>query len=277
MRRAGLVGALLLTLAISSQAVAAPPANDNFASAEVLFPYNTRADAAGTTLEATREADEPVHALNGGGASVWHTWRAPYGGTAYAETCWSEFDTLLGVYSGTSLGGLTLLAENDDNQGGCGVDRQTQSMTAPFGVTGGTTYKIAVDGYANYDGNTNTAGPPATGDYSLTIDYSDVEKLNPTTAITGLTVRSSRRRAIVRFTGNDPAPASYPLMFFCRLDGASYFSRCGSPKTYRRLKSGRHTVRVYAMDQAADYNNTYNYRYVSNLDRSPAVRRFTIR
>ncbi len=52
--------------------------------------------------------------------------------------------------------------------------------------------------------------------------------------------------------------------FKCRLDRQKRFSRCRSPKTYRRLRPGRHVFRVVAIDGAG------------NVDRRPAVRVFRI-
>lgn len=43
------------------------------------------------------------------------------------------------------------------------------------------------------------------------------------------------------------------------------FKSCSSPKTYRRLKPGRHTFKVIAVDQTG------------NPDLTPAVKRFRIR
>jgi hypothetical protein len=51
--------------------------------------------------------------------------------------------------------------------------------------------------------------------------------------------------------------------FLCRLDGKP-FRGCRSPRTYRRLKPGRHAFRVKARDGAG------------NLDLTPAIRRFRI-
>ena len=63
------------------------------------------------------------------------------------ETCGSDFDTLLGVYTGTPVGSLTAVASNDD---ACGSGL-TQSRVV-FTATAGQTYRIAVDGYNNGPG-----------------------------------------------------------------------------------------------------------------------------
>src|SRR5205823_2199439 len=73
--------------------VQAPPPNDNFANAQVLLTdcYN---DVAYTNKDASKEAGEPDHAGNPGGASIWFTWKPGRTGTAEIGTAGSDFDTL---------------------------------------------------------------------------------------------------------------------------------------------------------------------------------------
>ena len=72
----------------------------------------------GTNLGATKEPGEPNHADNVGGASVWWKWIAPITGSATVTTDGSNFDTLLGVYTGSSVSSLTTIASNDDDSTG---------------------------------------------------------------------------------------------------------------------------------------------------------------
>ena len=115
------------------------PANDNFASAVALS--GSSGSTSGTNVAATKETGEPSIAGNSGGASVWYRWTSPTSGTATVTTSSSSFDTLLGVYTGTSVSALTLVKDSDDVSG---TDR-TSAVTFP--ATAGTTYRIAVDGY----------------------------------------------------------------------------------------------------------------------------------
>src|SRR5204862_263023 len=78
---------------------------------------------------------------NSGGASVWWRWTSPYTGSATVTTAGSSFDTLLGVFTGSSVGALTLVADNDDVSG---TDK-TSAVT--FAAAAGTSYMILVDGY----------------------------------------------------------------------------------------------------------------------------------
>jgi len=123
----------------------APP-NDHFANALVLS--GSVGTVTGTNGGATKETGEPGHGGNAGGASVWYRWQAPSSGAVTFTTVGSNFDTLLGVYTGSSVGALTSIAGNDDDPV---LSALTSRVT--FNAVSGTTYRIAVDGYGNASGN----------------------------------------------------------------------------------------------------------------------------
>jgi hypothetical protein len=132
------------------------PANDAFASAQVLTGYS--ATASGNTSGASLQAGEPNHAGAPGGASVWYSWTPAYSGSAVVDTLGSGFDTLVGIYTGASVSALTTISGND-NFGALPQSRAT------FSVTSGTTYYIAVDGYSGATGAmTVTVNRPPTND-----------------------------------------------------------------------------------------------------------------
>jgi hypothetical protein len=128
-----------------------PPANDNFANRIALT--GSTANATGSNKGATGELGEP--AQHGQINSVWWTWTAPTTGDYNFDTIGSGSDTYLSLFTGTNLPSLALVAANDDG-GGSLTSRITQSVTA------GTTYQIAVDGWANRTGpiNLNIAPTP---------------------------------------------------------------------------------------------------------------------
>ena len=113
--------------------------------------------ATGSNVGAGKEFGEPNHAGNSGGASVWWTWTAPATGEATFNTQSSDFDTLLAIYTGTSVSQLTLVGSNDDASGAL------QSEVS-FVAQQGQTYQIAVDGYGGVTGaivlNWSQAGGP---------------------------------------------------------------------------------------------------------------------
>ncbi len=118
------------------------PANDNFANAATLTVSGDSAQAIGASIGATSEAGEPDHADETPTHSIWWKW-TPTGDVPVTLTTFgSNFDTVLAVYTGTALGGLTDVDSNDDEERG--VVRTSKLTLAP---TIGTTYYFVVDGW----------------------------------------------------------------------------------------------------------------------------------
>ena len=118
--------------------VLVPPVNDNFAGAQALSGLS--GSVTGTNVNATGETDEPIHwNVFGTASSVWYRWTAPASGLAAIDTVGSSFDTVLAVYSGSTLGTLTRLTQDDDSGGG-------RTSLVNFAATAGTTYYFAVGG-----------------------------------------------------------------------------------------------------------------------------------
>lgn len=128
-------------LAMPAFALAAPPANDHFASRQVLASAAS-VNVNGTTGEATQEPLEPIYRSEG--ASVWYEWTAPSTGGFKLEATAAVGDDppLVGVLQGTSLDTLELLAPD-------GV-----LSLAYFSATSGQKYYFHVAA-----GNYLTAGP----------------------------------------------------------------------------------------------------------------------
>lgn len=121
------------------------PANDQFANALAISASTGQTTA--SSVNATKEAGEPNHAGNAGGASIWFVWTAPAGGLMFFETLGSSFDTLLAVYTGSSVSGLSPVASNNN------ISPDYQQSRVQFNATAGTTYRIAVDGVNRASGS----------------------------------------------------------------------------------------------------------------------------
>jgi len=100
----------------------------------------------GSNGGASVEGGEPDHAGKLGGRSVWVKWTAPADGIAIFNTRGSSFDTLLAVYTGTNVAGLSEEVADED-RGGFLTSR------AAFNAEAGVEYAIAVDGLAGAAGN----------------------------------------------------------------------------------------------------------------------------
>ncbi len=120
-----------------------PPVNDAFAASTVLPSGSTI--VTGTNAGASKEPGEPNHAGWTGGRSVWWRITPVFGGPITLSTAGSSFDTVLAVYTGGSVSGLTWVAFNDD------ASDLTSRVT--FTAIPGQTYSVAVDGVGSSSGN----------------------------------------------------------------------------------------------------------------------------
>src|ERR1041385_6640034 len=134
------------------------PANDTFANRISLA--GTSIQSNGSNVDATKEAGEPDHAGNGGGKSVWWTWTAPASGGVTLSTEGSSFDTLLGVYQGISLSGLSQVGRND-NRG------TNFTSLVSFNAVSNQTYQIAVDGANGAQGRVNLSLRLKPGEFQI--------------------------------------------------------------------------------------------------------------
>jgi hypothetical protein len=132
---------------------------DNFADRTQVT--GTRVIYLSDNKGATREEGEPRHAGKTGGKSVWYTWKAPFTGVVTVETRGSTFDTLLGIYSGSTLANL-LSRASDEDRGGFYTSRTR------FNAIKNREYHFAVDGFG-----------AAEGDFNLGLDVQDTPHLLP--------------------------------------------------------------------------------------------------
>ena len=110
------------------------PPNDHFSNATRISGPSGR--ATGSNVNATVESGEPDR----GRKSVWWRWQAPISGRLTVDTTGSNFDTILGVYTGSRVSSLRELAHNDDHNGAL------QSRVS-LDVTAGTVYGLRGAGF----------------------------------------------------------------------------------------------------------------------------------
>jgi hypothetical protein len=133
---------------VAPTAVPAPP-NDAFAAATTVSSFPAQFTA--TTTGATTEAGEPTTLNCAGttkiiGKTVWYTFTAPGTANLTIDTLGSNYDTILAVYSGSAIGGLTQVACNDDF-----IASSTQSRVN-VALAAGVTYKVQVGGFVGNTG-----------------------------------------------------------------------------------------------------------------------------
>ncbi len=126
-------------------------ASNDFFGAPMVLPSVCDGFVTSTNVGAGIEPSEPAHAGNPGGASVWFRWVAPTTGSptypVTFSTSSSDFDTLLGVYEGTSVNNVSLLAFNDNARPDLSPATKTSQLS--FVAEEGKTYMILVDGVAS--------------------------------------------------------------------------------------------------------------------------------
>jgi cysteine-rich repeat protein len=134
-----------------------PPPNDNFAAATVLS--GLPVSVPGTTARATRETNEPDHYTENlpdagwwlGDHSVWYQWTASSQGPVNVDVCTGAIDSIVAVYSGSTLGSLSRIIDN--NNGNCAGGWGAKVVFAP---TPGANYHIAVSDAGGARENTFT-------------------------------------------------------------------------------------------------------------------------
>ncbi|HEX7860334.1 MAG TPA: Ig-like domain-containing protein [Verrucomicrobiae bacterium] len=156
--RDGFAGNVVLNIRQTAGSTNTKLPNDFIASAITTPPSGIHNSS---NVGATKEADEPDHADNRGGASMW--WRVSFptlSTTIRISTAGSSFDTLLAVYTNAVtnprepiftaplMENLRVVAENDDGAGSTNRTSFVEFVTRP-----NTTYWIAVDGYNGAQGN----------------------------------------------------------------------------------------------------------------------------
>jgi len=112
------------------------PLNDNFASRVALS--GTSANAIGFNYTATSETGEPDFGIGASDRSVWWKWTPSVTANVTIDTAGSDFDTFLGVATGSAVNALTPVASNDDTGG-------TFQSSVTFHAIAGTEYQIKVD------------------------------------------------------------------------------------------------------------------------------------
>lgn len=171
-------------------AISLGPPNDDFARAQALS--GSSPSATGTTAGGTRESGEPDHYTIGGADidywvgdhTVWYRWTALGSGSTTIDTCTAAIDSILAVYTGGTLAGLSRVTDNNNNcPSGWG-------SKVTFSATVGTSYAIAVGDAGGARENTFTLaiagipGPPITTTTTLPPTTSTTTSTTSTTTTT---------------------------------------------------------------------------------------------
>ena len=201
---AAIISQLLLVTFGSHSALAAPPPHDDFEQAAILT--GLPASGTGTTVDATLQTGEPDD--DGfSGSSIWWQWTAPRSEWVEANSFGSDFDTVLSVYTGSTLATVALIGMNDDARDT--TSSLTKQSRVKFQAAAGTVYRIQLMGYDYAEGQASLSiqstlppSPPVLKRLTLTPGAVDVTTNSvPLTAEIEFTAEDSLEYAALTFTG----------------------------------------------------------------------------
>jgi subtilisin family serine protease len=151
------IGKLTLTLAVTAPGkkgvtndviynIVGPPANDNFSSPRKFATTGGTFDDDNTL--ATLQSGEPLHAANPFVShTLWYVWAPTVSGPVLIDVVGTSFDSVLAVYTGSTLSTLKQVAAVDDIG-------SAKNGYVTFDATAGSNYRIVVGG-----ANATAAGP----------------------------------------------------------------------------------------------------------------------
>lgn len=190
----------VLEAVFTTGACAAPPANDNFPGATI-----GNGQQSVNTGGATVQSGEPTSFSCAGstvttGRTAWYTITPAATSQITLTTMGTSFDTVLAVYTGSAVNGLSPLACNDDVSSG--------ELTSQVQFTGqaGTSYRVQVGGY-------DAVGGSAVLNVSSTVMESDPRQEGAIQISGNLTVGGSATFAVaVKNYGTVATPAIHPII-----------------------------------------------------------------
>jgi subtilisin family serine protease len=214
------------------------------------------------TLTATPSSDSTFSGWSGGGCSGTGTCQVTLNADATVTATFIPKVTLTVSTSGSGSGSVTSSPAGID----CGA-----TCSAAFANGTSVTLTASADSGSKFSGwsgggcsGTGTCQVTLTAATSVTASFAKNTKKKDTTKpkVTSVKVKVNHgaKSAKVTFHGTDPGNGSKGLHFKCKLDKGS-FKSCRSPKTYKHLKRGKHTVQVKAIDKAGNVSKTVKKKF----------------
>jgi hypothetical protein len=182
-----------LAVALGAAPALAAPSNDAFGNARTIRAGTT---VSGTIDGATGQRGEPKHGTSLAAHSVWYRLTSRRKLAVALDTCRTNFDSVVAVYTGRSLRALRAVEYNND---GCGSGVGGSRVT--FTARRGRVYRIAVAGFA------------ASGDFRLRAraisvppndDMADAARIRPGETISASSRNATRELGEPRHSYNEP-------------------------------------------------------------------------
>ena len=227
--------------------IASPPLNDNFADALDLPPEG--GFVLWTNRFATVEVGEPKHAQVASVAgSVWWNWVPQADTGVIVDTTGSAFDTVLAVYTNSTLPALKEVAAADDS----GTHKQGY---VTFNAKAGVAYHIAVAGFSVADaGVIRLRIEPGGGPDTI------APQLDISSPASGLVLTNAvDARVTVSGTASDPTPnvtGVRQVQVQVNRELASTVAGTTNWSSTVLLREGQNRIRVIATDYAGNSSPT---------------------
>jgi hypothetical protein len=222
--------------------------------------------AAASSLDATTELGEPLHAGAFGGHSLWWTWTAPASGRVVlsCDNGSNAVERMIGVYTDTSITNLSVTASNPlvvvpswrGNDAPCCFYYRPQTLD--FVAVAGTTYQIAVD-----------VPGEVPGDFTVQLVLAKVSIISPA----GAALLNAPTNLLVETATTDLEGAVTNVDF---LDGANLLGSAGAPPfslIWSNVPPGPHMLKA----RAADITGRITESSTVSIGVVPANDRFTNR
>ena len=176
---------------------------------------------------------------------------------ASASVAWSGSDDAAGIAQyevRVSRDGGPFVLWRTADAAGSGTFSAEQSGSYSFRVVAhdgannlGQSNQVAVGLQVEDEQGPSPSSPAGSSSAAAPPPASGLDDRAPVARIGRLKVSQAKRTLTASFSAVDPGEASLPMRYRCSLDRRA-FAPCSSPKTYKRLPSGRHRFRVVAID-----------------------------
>ena len=163
--------------------------------------------AFGSNHAATKEPGEPDHLGWRGGRSVWWTWTAPQSGLCTVTTAGSDFDTMLAIYAGEVINGLSLVAANDD----ASTNQPTSLLTFDF-ASPSPSGAVIDPATGRFSWTPSEGQGPGVYSVSILVSDSDAPSLSSTITFT-VTVREVKAAPVLELIGDFTVQTGQSLTF----------------------------------------------------------------
>ncbi len=213
------------------------------------------------TLTATATAGSIFAGWSGGGCSGTGTCTVTMNADAAVTATFTAGHTLSVAKNGTGSGSVTSSPAGISCGSTCfGTFVQGSSVKLTATAASGSKFTGWSGG-----GCTGTGTGACTLTISADTSVAATFKKKPDTTRPKLTtvklkIDHGKRTAKITFHGTDPGHGSKGLRFKCKLDHKR-FASCRSPKLYKHLRHGKHTVQIKTIDKAGNVSKTTKLRF----------------